>query len=329
MMLSANTLLAVLGLFAASASASVHDASYRHELTPAKRALLNRDAALSQLSPFVRQDLERRDPSEYTLYLNHDLEARDNQHFVAGGPAHDAEPTWINGHGPGIGNCARGVSLTLDDGPYQWHEQIAKNFTAYNQTANFFVNGLNWGCIYDAANVQGLRRAHALGHLHFSHTWSHVNLTSGLTFQQIDTQVQLVEDALYKILGVVPAFIRPPYGETNNTINNYLANRWGYKIIMWDTDSGDASGNTTTQSKAVYRDFKTGERHLTLNHEVKQGTADIVMPYALKHLKKIGQPSLPLNECLKGRPAPYKVVGQKSKRDATWTCEGKPLPGKF
>jgi len=311
------------------AAASKHDLHERHEMTPAKRAIVDREAALAQLSPAVRADLERRDPSDYTLFLNHDLDIRrDTAHFVGGGPARDATATWINGHGPGIGNCVNGkVALTLDDGPYQWHEDIAKKFTAANQTANFFVNGLNWGCIYDPANVQGLRRAHALGHLHFSHTWSHVNLTSGLTLAQIDKQVQLVEDALYKILGVVPAFIRPPYGETNLTINNYLEKRWGYKIVMWDTDSGDAGGNSTSQSIAVYRGFNSGERHLTLNHEVKEGTANTVIPYALKRLNTIKQPSVPLNQCLKGRPAPYKVVGKHGSRDATWTCAGTPAPG--
>ncbi|KAE8229217.1 hypothetical protein CF326_g5818, partial [Tilletia indica] len=102
----------------------------------------------------------------------------------------------------------------------------------------------------------------------------------------------------------------------------------------------DAGGNTTSQSNAVYRDFKSGERHLVLNHEVKKGTADVVIPYALKHLKKIGQPSLGLDRCLKGRPSPYKAVGKKGTRDAvlienaimdpfrTWTCAGTPAPGR-
>ncbi|CAD6911497.1 unnamed protein product [Tilletia controversa] len=323
--LSASLAFILASLLPAS-HASQHQAHIRHELTPAKRAIVNRDAALSQLSPAVRADLETRDPSEYQLFLNHDLQVRDER-FVGGGPAHDAEATWINGHGPGIGNCATGVAITLDDGPYTWHEDISKKMTAANMTANFFVNGFNYGCIYDPANVAGLRRAHAMGHYHFSHTWSHVNLTSGLTYKQIDKQVQLVEDALWKILGVVPAFIRPPYGESNRTIVDYLTNKKGYKVVMWDTDTGDAGGNTTAQSNAVYRDFKTGERHLVLNHEITKGTADVVIPYAIKHLQKIRQPSIGLHQCLKGKPSPYKVVGKKGTRDATWTCDGTPAPG--
>ncbi|KAE8209679.1 hypothetical protein CF327_g6364 [Tilletia walkeri] len=325
--LSTSLALLLTTLLPSTSLASQHEAHIRHELTPAKRALINREDALAQLSPAVRADIEARDPSEYTLYLNHELQAR-GERFVGGGRAHDATATWINGHGPGIGNCASGVSITLDDGPYTWHEDISKKFTAANMTANYFVNGYNYGCIYDPVNVAGLRRAHAMGHHHFSHTWSHVNLTSGLTFEQLDKQIFLVEDALWKILGVVPAFIRPPYGESNQTIVNYL-NSKGYKVVMWDTDSGDAGGNTTAQSNAVYRDFKSGERHLVLNHEVKKGTADVVIPYALKHLKKIGQPSLGLDRCLKGRPSPYKAVGNRGTRDATWTCAGTPAPGRY
>ncbi|CAD6936082.1 unnamed protein product [Tilletia controversa] len=322
--LSASLAFVLASLLSPSLAAP-HDARSQNEITPAKRAIDNREAALATLSPVVRADLEKLSPDDYQLFLNHDIQKRDDK-FVGGGPAHDADATWINGHGPGIGNCANGIAITLDDGPYQFHESISKNFSEANQIANFFVNGLN--CIYDPANVRGLRRAHALGHYHFSHTWSHVNLTSGLTYEQIDRQVQLVEDALWKILGVVPAFIRPPYGETNRTIINYLTNRWGYKVIQWDRDAGDAAGNSTEQSTAVYADFKTGERHLILNHEVKQPTADVVIPYALKHLAEINQPSIGVHQCLRGQPSPYKVVGKKSKRDATWTCEGTPAPGK-
>jgi hypothetical protein len=110
-----------------------------------RRALEARNLALSQLSPNVRAELEKRDPSEYTLHYEH-LLARDDdddeeeseleevvdelfegelpslgkrgaQKFDAGGPAHDGAATWVNGHGPGIGRCANGkaaITVSLD-----------------------------------------------------------------------------------------------------------------------------------------------------------------------------------------------------------------------
>lgn len=72
-----------------------------------------------------------------------------------------------------------------------------------------------------------------------SHTWGHVHLNQ-LTPAQIDVQMDLVEEALWKvsnsqargelladsnlvqILGVVPAIMRPPYGEANDVVVRQL-----------------------------------------------------------------------------------------------------------
>ena len=167
-----------------------------------RRALEARNLALSQLSPNVRAELEKRDPSEYTLHYEH-LLARDDddeeeselkeivdeifegevpslakragQKFDAGGPAHDGAPTWINGHGPGIGRCANGkAAITVsghasiarraalgarpalpprpdacaqfDDGPYDWHAEIAQMFHDNQMKTTYFVNG-NSACM--------------------------------------------------------------------------------------------------------------------------------------------------------------------------------------
>jgi len=68
-------------------------------------------------------------------------------------------------------------------------------------------------CIYDANQVSSLRRSLKSGHQLASHTWSHVHLNSQ-THSQIDKQIETLETAMMKIVGVVPAFIRREYWDS-------------------------------------------------------------------------------------------------------------------
>jgi peptidoglycan/xylan/chitin deacetylase (PgdA/CDA1 family) len=77
-----------------------------------------------------------------------------------------------------------------------------------------------------------------------------------------------VEQAFMRIVGVKPAFLRPPYGSYNDLTRRVAASR-GQKLVMWDFDSGDSTGSTPAQSKQMYNDL--ANRHpstvLALNHE--------------------------------------------------------------
>ena len=71
-----------------------------------------------------------------------------------------------------------------------------------------------------------------------------------------------------RIVGVNPAFMRPPYGAYNDLVLSEAASL-GQSAVNWDFDSGDSSGWTAEQSKQAYTDL--ANRHpptvLTLNHE--------------------------------------------------------------
>jgi peptidoglycan/xylan/chitin deacetylase (PgdA/CDA1 family) len=78
-----------------------------------------------------------------------------------------------------------------------------------------------------------------------------------------------VDLALVRILGVTPAFMRPPYGAYNDDVRAVAANR-GQKVVMWDFDSGDSLGRTPAQSNQDYTDLanRRPPTVLALNHEV-------------------------------------------------------------
>ncbi|KAG9079760.1 Carbohydrate esterase 4 protein [Ceratobasidium sp. 370] len=180
------------------------------------------------------------------------------------------------------------VALTFDDGPYAYIYDISKALVAAGAKGTFFFNGDNYGCIYDADNAKRVKYAYDKGHQIASHTWGHKNLTT-LTWDQVHDEMWRVEQALQKITGVVPAFMRPPFGEYNDNVKNVAGAR-GQSIAMWDFDSEDSLGASPAQSKKLYDQAiaKKPSTILALNHEVFERTAHEVIPYAIETLQAAG-----------------------------------------
>lgn len=113
-----------------------------------------------------------------------------------------------------------------------------------------------------------MQYAYGKGHMVASHTWDHKDLTT-LTSAQINSELSRVELAFQRLLGVTPAFLRPPYGNYND-LSRQIAKQRGQTMVTWDFDSGDSTGSTAAQSNAAYD--KLVKQHpktvLALNHEV-------------------------------------------------------------
>ncbi|MCO5599799.1 hypothetical protein L7F22_053906 [Adiantum nelumboides] len=265
----------------------------------------------------VLADLAKRDPSEYeTFSLQNSTSSLKER-----GP-----PNNLYGIQERC-TASHCVSPSFDDGPYNNMRKIVDTADAAGFKVTFFVNANNYDCIYNEKRVSDLKYAYSHGHQICSHTASHPHLNS-LTPAQIDTQVQVVETALYKILGVVPACIRPPYGEANKAVVDQLNNKWGYVVINWNFDTQDADGATVKQSKAVIDKIKSPKHAIILMHETVDTTANTLFPYAINKLKSNGYQTnnfytVPAGLNFNG----YKVVGQPSQRDSSWTCKGMPQPG--
>jgi peptidoglycan/xylan/chitin deacetylase (PgdA/CDA1 family) len=100
-----------------------------------------------------------------------------------------------------------------------------------------------------------------------SHTWAHKDLTT-LSEEDINSEMGRVEEALERIIGVKPAFTRPPYGNFNDLVRQVADSR-GQKLVTWDFDSGDSTGSSAEQSIQSYQAL--ADQHpstvLALNHE--------------------------------------------------------------
>ncbi|PPQ79987.1 hypothetical protein CVT25_003047 [Psilocybe cyanescens] len=215
-----------------------------------------------------------------------------------------------------VSSCTKpnNVALTFDDGPWVYLYDVSKALVAANATGTFFFNA----CIYDADSVKRVQYAYQHGHQVSSHTWSHTDLTT-LSSDDIHNEMWKVEQALTKIIGVVPAFMRPPYGSYNNLVRQVSFIR-GQVLALWDFDSGDSTGSTPAQSEAAYSQLiaKHPSTILALNHETEETTAHQVLPFAIQQLQKAGYKLVSLAECT-GLPA-YQSVSAPGTPDSTWHC---------
>ncbi|KAF8210048.1 hypothetical protein K438DRAFT_1810758 [Mycena galopus ATCC 62051] len=217
------------------------------------------------------------------------------------------------------------IAMTFHDGPYIYLRNISDQFTAAGAKATFFMNGNNWDCIYNADRISDVQYAYAAGHMIGSHTWAHGNLAT-FSDAQIEDGMYRMEEAFSRILGIKPAFMRPPYGNTNANVQAIAAGR-GQSLAMWDTDTRDADGNTVAQSEAVYNGVASAKpkNALILQHEVKETTAITLVPYAIKLFQGLGYNLVTMAECL--GVDPYQAIGVPQTETAAWTCDGTPQPG--
>lgn len=235
-------------------------------------------------------------------------------------------------------HCTKSGSFaqTFDDGPYEYNTKITDYLKANgNLKATFFVNGNNYDCIYDDKYVKILQALRAEGHQIASHTYNHYDLAT-LSKAKIQQQLDLLEEALLKIVGLVPAYFRPPYGSYNTQALQVLAN-YSYNVFTWDVDSGDADGESVSYSEKQYSQALTGnypKPKLGLSHETIPTTSQKVVPYVQALAKKQGYKQMTVAECVGDTGAGwYKKKLPDSgfgvtwgKRDSTWTCAGKPQP---
>ncbi|KAH8823256.1 carbohydrate esterase family 4 protein [Flagelloscypha sp. PMI_526] len=210
------------------------------------------------------------------------------------------------------------VAITLDDGPYIYQKGFVDLAEQWGARFTFFVNGMNYGCIYDKENVESIRYAMQKGHQIASHTWAHPDLAT-LSYDQVNEEFRRIDDALLRIHGIMPAFMRPPYGSYNDAVLD-VGSRRGQSIVTWDFDSGDSTGSTQAESIKAYDN--TLRNHpstlLALNHETYPGTLKKVLPHALKTLKTMGYRMVTVAECLGS--APYQQVVSPKARDDSWQC---------
>lgn len=209
------------------------------------------------------------------------------------------------------------VALTYDDGPFAYEYGIADALNSVGGKGTFFLNGNNYGCIYD--NAQVLRDLHAQQHTLGSHTWSHKDLTS-LSYDQIHDELWRVEEAMIKILGVKPKWLRPPYGNYNDLVLRVMSERGYTHLALWTDDTGDSLGEDGNHQKGVMAGVANSypQAKMVLQHSTIQSAVDTTW-YGVNELRNKGYQLVATDVCTNS-DWPYTWVGEPQQPDGSWHC---------
>ncbi|TRM61761.1 hypothetical protein BD626DRAFT_537912 [Schizophyllum amplum] len=198
-----------------------------------------------------------------------------------------------------ITTCANSgdAALTFDDGPYIYEKDIVDTLDAAGAKGTFFL-------------IDNILYAYNHSHQLASHTWSHPYLT----------QISADQMALQKTVGVVPAFLRPPYGSTNDQVTAVASARGYSALVVWNFDSNDWAGASATAVNSAYDNIAAQhpDSIITLNHETIEQTAHTTLTHAIETLQAAGYNLVTVAECM--GVDPYQSIGEPSTRDSTWTC---------
>ncbi|KAF9898201.1 Carbohydrate esterase 4 protein [Lobosporangium transversale] len=172
-----------------------------------------------------------------TTISNDRLTAPDLTHFpytVTG-----AVPPSLYHPGQVLDSCIQpnSYAISFDDGPGQLTDELLDYLDEQNIKVTFFMNGDNWNCIYRYESQRLLKRAFNAQHQIAAHPWSHRDFQT-LTDGEIREEMHKIEDAFREILGVVPRYMRPPYGEHSKRVRKIME-EMGYLMILWDVDQLD------------------------------------------------------------------------------------------
>lgn len=159
------------------------------------------------------------------------------------------------------------IAFTFDDGPSIYTESMMKIFKDNNATASFFMQGknvVNFPDVVKDMYEQGFEVA--------NHSWNHTSIKTN-DRDLIKTQVFNTQDAIYKITGHDPHYMRPPYGEYNDVsieaVGSYI------DLMLWNVDTLDWKSR---DSEKVLASIRAGARDgaIILLHDLYPSSVDAI-----------------------------------------------------
>ncbi|ORX84534.1 glycoside hydrolase/deacetylase [Anaeromyces robustus] len=223
--------------------------------------------------------------------------------------------------------------ITFDDGPNPATTPIALKFLKeHNIQATFFINGANYSDLDTQPEALDLiLQEHQDGHFIASHTYNHVDLFSALQQGTMEENIDRMSDKIEQVIGLRPAFFRPPEGKGGlpaatpdeqvmiDKIQKYLGAS-GTSIIMWGCDTRDwqYKDDLTQIFAELDKDLKkpgvspATHSFISLMHDVHPTTVNTVLPAVVEYVTSLGYQIVPLTECLGVTSAYQAVAGDVS-----------------
>ncbi|MEV6797500.1 polysaccharide deacetylase family protein [Micromonospora rifamycinica] len=163
--------------------------------------------------------------------------------------------------------CNGYVGLTFDDGPTGSTGALLSVLRNNNVRATMFNVGQNV-----QGNPSAARAQVDAGMWVANHSWNHAHMTS-MGQSQMQSDLSQTNAAIQSATGVRPQLFRPPYGETNSTLQS-VASSLGLRQVIWDVDSQDWNGASVGQIVSNAGRLQAGQ--VILMHDGIQNTRDAI-----------------------------------------------------
>lgn len=155
--------------------------------------------------------------------------------------------------------CSGYVGLTFDDGPSNDHTPALLNALRQSGLRATVFNEGQFAAAYPAQVRAEANAGMWIG----NHSYTHPHLTQ-LGQAQTDSEISRTQQAIAAAGGGTPQLFRPPYGETNATVQAVEA-KYGLRQIIWDVDSQDWNGASTDAIVQAVSRLSNGQ--IILMHE--------------------------------------------------------------
>ncbi|KAJ3073614.1 chitin deacetylase [Podochytrium sp. JEL0797] len=201
-----------------------------------------------------------------------------------------------------ISNCVssgqKNWGASFDDGPSPYTSDLVDFLSSLNMHATFYTTG---SVVLDAPSA--LLHSYQSGNEISLHTWSHQDLTN-LTDDEIVSELAYSAKAVYEVLGVVPKYFRPPYGEVNKNVRRVAASM-GLTPVVWSVDTNDwqhVDQGQEVMDAAVTGEFSDWiaqglEDQISLEHDMYPDTA-LAAQKAMSLLQANGYAVMSVAECI-------------------------------
>ncbi|WP_344700719.1 polysaccharide deacetylase family protein [Salinicoccus jeotgali] len=184
-----------------------------------------------------------------------------------------------------IDKQAKKVALTFDDGPHPEHTlNILNTLDQYDAKATFFMQGKRIEYYMDVAK-EVAERGHEIG----NHSMNHPDFTT-LSFEQIDIEVSRTNQLIMQATGLKPTVFRPPYGSTNEEINNFI----DMEPVLWTIDTEDWKNKDPNIIEKRIR-VNMHDDAIILMHDI-HGTTAQALPDILEYLSSEGYEFVTVSE---------------------------------
>ena len=168
----------------------------------------------------------------------------------------------------------KSIALTFDDGPSSFTNRLLDCLEKNNAKATFFMTGTEIASFPDE-----VKRMKKLGCELGNHTYDHTELTT-LSFDEIISEVDKVNEQLINLTGEGASVVRPPYGSVNDTVKSAI----NLPLILWSIDTLDwKTLNAESTVEEVMNNVKDGS--VILMHDIfstSVDAAEILIPQLIE-----------------------------------------------